>query len=217
MAPYRIVLADDHRMFRAGIRQLIQEAPGLEVAAEVGDGMALLDRLKESVPDLVLLDISMPNLRGIEAAAEIKSLYPEVKILVLTMHKRREYCLQCLAAGADGYLLKEDADVELFSAIDAIRQGRVYISPLLSHEVMTDFVSMAQGRLKLPDDPLSVREREVLQLIGEGKSSKEIGDLLFISPRTVEHHRTNIMKKLHLRGAADLIRYAVEREYHRRD
>ncbi|MEJ5376624.1 MAG: response regulator transcription factor [bacterium] len=207
---YRILLADDHAMFRAGVRKMILERPDLDVVAEVGDGLELLEALRNTKPDLVVLDISMPRLRGIEATREIKSLHPEVKVLVLTMHNKKEYCHMCLSAGADGYLLKEDTPSELFVAIDAIIRGATYISPTLSRDLMEDFVLMARGKLKSPVDPLSHREREVLRLIGEGKSSREIGKLLFISTRTVEHHRSSIMKKLRIKTTAELVRYALE-------
>lgn len=207
---YRILLADDHAMFRAGVLKMILERPDLEVVAEVGDGLELLEAVRNTKPDLVVLDISMPRLRGIEATREIKSLHPDVKVLVLTMHNKKEYCHMCLSAGADGYLLKEDTPSELFVAIDAIIRGATYISPSLRRDLMEDFVLMARGKLKSPVDPLSHREREVLRLIGEGKSSREVGKLLFISSRTVEHHRSNIMKKLRLRTTAELVRYALE-------
>lgn len=210
MSCYRILLADDHAMFRAGVRKMILERPDLEVAAEVGDGLELLKAVRNTQPDLVVLDISMPHLRGIEATREIKSACPNVRVLILTMHNKKDYCRMCLSAGADGYLLKEDAPSELFVAIDSVIRGTTYLSPTLSRELMEDLVLMVRGKLNIPADPLSQREREVLRLIGEGKSSKEIGELLFISTRTVEHHRASIMKKLNLKNTAQLVRYALE-------
>jgi DNA-binding NarL/FixJ family response regulator len=210
MSRYRILLADDHAMFRAGLRNMILERPDLEVVAEVGDGLELLAAVRNIEPDLVVLDISMPHLRGIEATREIKSAHPNVRVLILTMHKKKDYCHMCLSAGADGYLLKEDAPSELFVAIDAMIRGTTYLSPTLSKDLMEDFVLMVRGKLKSPADALSHREREVLRLMGEGKSSKEIGELLFISTRTVEHHRASIMKKLRLKTTAQLVRYAIE-------
>jgi len=210
MSRYRILLADDHAMFRAGLRNMILERPDLEVVAEVGDGLELLAAARNFEPDLVVLDISMPHLRGIEATKEIKSAHPNVRVLILTMHKKKNYCHMCLSAGADGYLLKEDAPSELFVAIDAMIRGTTYLSPTLSKDLMEDFVLMVRGKLNSPADALSHREREVLRLMGEGKSSKEIGELLFISTRTVEHHRASIMKKLRLKTTAQLVRYAIE-------
>jgi DNA-binding NarL/FixJ family response regulator len=132
MDPYRIMLADDHVLVRQGIRKIIQENRELEVIGEAGDGLELMNLLKKSRPDLVILDISMPKLRGLEATKRIKELYPGVKVLILTMHRSKEYLRQALEFGASGYLLKEDADLALFSAIEALRQGRVFISPLLT-------------------------------------------------------------------------------------
>ena len=203
MDRYGIVLADDYVLIRKGLGCLIQGEAGLEVIGEAGDGVELLALLKSLTPHMVILDISMPNLRGIEAVHAIKKKYPEVKILILTMHK--EYLQQALAAGADGYLLKEDEDRDLFSSIENIRQGRVYISSRLTGEL--------PGKRVLTSEPLSTREIEVLKLIPEGKSNKEIAEILFISVRTVESHRAAILKKLKLKNTADLVKYALQRGY----
>jgi DNA-binding NarL/FixJ family response regulator len=214
MSTLRIILADDHLMFRQGLKKILEERADLEIIGEANCGLDLLKLLQELVPDLVILDISMPTLRGIEAVSEIKSLRPSVKILILTMHKEREYLYQSVSAGANGYLLKEDADTELFSAIETIRQGRIYISPALADESRDDWARVARGEGAIPfGDPLTTRERQVLKLIAEGKSSKEIGDLLFISARTVERHRANIMDKLGLKKTADLVKYAIQKGY----
>lgn len=214
MKPCLIVLADDHSMFRQGIRKIIEENENLEVVGEVGDGLELLKLLNSLVPDIVILDISMPNLRGIEATREIKMSHPNVKVLILTMHKDKEHLYHALWAGAEGYLLKEDADTELFSAIKTIRQGGVYISPLLSVHVANILSQKREGvDFVFPDECLTTREREVLKLIAEGKSSKEVADLLYISVRTVQHHRANMMRKLSLRKTADLIKYAIRKGY----
>lgn len=210
----RIVLADDHSMFRQGIRKIIEEHHDLEVVGEVGDGLELLKLLNSVTPDLVIMDISMPNLRGIEATRELKMMHADVKILILTMHKDKEHLYYALWAGAEGYLLKEDADSELFSAIKTIRQGGVYISPLLSVHVANILSHKRDGTgLEFVNESLTTREREVLKLIAEGKSSKEIADLLFISVRTVQHHRANMMRKLNLKKTADLIKYAIRKGY----
>lgn len=214
VSPYRILLADDHVMFRQGMKRILEGVADLEVVGEVGDGLKLLERLKKSSPDMVILDISMPNLRGIEATKEIKTAYSEVKVLILTMHKDKEYLYHAISAGADGYLLKEDADTELFSAIETIRRGGNYISPLLSVELADDLAQTFHGTgFKAPFEPLTTREREVLKLIAEGKSNKEVANLLFISVRTVQHHRANIRKKLNIRKTADLVRYAIRKGY----
>ncbi len=206
MAPYRIILADDHVLFRQGLRRIIEETVDLEVIGEAGDGaelLRLLSDLKALIPHMVILDMSMSNLHGIEAIHKIRNNHPEIKILVLSMHK--EYLHQALLAGANGYLLKEDADKEFFSAIENIQQGRIHISPRLTKEFSRD-------RISLPE-PLTTREKMVLNLIAEGKSNREMAQLLFISVRTVESHRASIIGKLRLKGTANLVRYALEKRH----
>ncbi len=211
---YHILLADDHVLLRQGLKSIVEKMDGLKVVGEVGDGLELLKVLKKLTPHLIILDISMPQMRGLEAIREIRAIHPEVKVLMLTMHKELEYLYQAISTGAQGYLLKEDADTELFSAIKAIRQGKLYLSPFFSRELPEDWVEKLQGEQGLSSEELlTTREREILKLISEGKSNKEIGELLFISPRTVERHRANIMEKLHLRKIADLVRYALKKEY----
>ena len=213
MESYRLVLADDHAMFRQGIKKILEENGDLEVIGEASDGLELLNLLKKITPDAVILDISMPTIRGIEATREIKSVHPEIKILILTMHKRKEYLYHCLSAGAEGYLLKEDADTELYAAIKKVQEGGVYISPILSEDLTDDFVQMCRGDLKVPSDKLTSREREVVKLIAEGKKNREIADLLCISIRTVENHRANIMRKLKLKNTSELVKYAIRKKY----
>jgi DNA-binding NarL/FixJ family response regulator len=162
---------------------------------------------------MVIVDISMPNLRGIEAAHEIKSISPKTKILLLTMHKSKEYLYHSISAGAKGYLLKEDSEVELFSAIETIRKGDIFVSKLLTRELTKDLSNIYYGDGQLPTDPLTPREREILKMVAEGKTNKDIAELLFISARTVENHRANIMNKLNLKKTADLIRYAIDKGY----
>lgn len=212
--PYRIVLADDHVIFRQGIKQLIDTKTDLKVVGEASDGLELINLLQRGLKaDMVILDISMPNLRGIEATHEIKAIYPNIKVLLLTMHKSKEYLYHSISAGAQGYLLKEDSEVELFSAIDAIRKGDIFVSKLLTKELTEDLSYLHYGGGQLPTDPLTPREREILKLVAEGKSNKEISELLFISIRTVENHRANIMNKLKIKKTADLIRYAIQKGY----
>ena len=200
-----IVLADDHVMFRQGVKRIIEETPGLKVVGEANDGLELLNLLKAQEPALVLLDISMPHLRGLEATREIKKLYPRVKVIFLTMHRTREFLQQALEAGADGFLLKEDADFELLRAIEAVREGKKFISPLLA----TEMADLALRDQPADPDPLSPREKTIVKLLVEGKTPKEIADLLYISVFTVRRHRDNIMRKLNLTRLADLIRYAL--------
>jgi DNA-binding NarL/FixJ family response regulator len=212
MGTYRIVVADDHALFRQGLKGILGGAADLEVVGEAGDGLELLTLLNANQldPHLVILDISMPNLRGIEAIREIKTIHPNVKILIVTMHKDKEYLFQSLAAGADGYFLKKDADTELFAAIEEIRNGKNYVSPHLSEELAGEWEQIRVGFTK---PLLTKRETEVLKLIAEGKSNKEIADLLFVSVHTVERHRANTMEKLNLKKTADLVKYAIQKGY----
>ncbi len=207
MTPYTIVLADDHALFRQGVKKIIEEVDGLQVVGEAKDGLELLELLKEVNPALVILDISMPNLRGLEAAREIKGRYPQIKILLLTMHKKKDFLQQGVEAGVDGFLVKEDADIELLQAVQAIRNGGKFYSPLLSTRLAD--LALSKGQT----DPLTKREKEIAKLLAEGKSSKEIARLLYISIYTVRRHRDNIMRKLELKGLADLVRYAMEQGY----
>ena len=213
MGSYAIVLADDHTIFRTGVKKILEETGDLKVVGEAEDGLALLDFLKNHEADMVLLDISMPNLRGIEAAREAKSIRPDIKILILTMHKNVQYLANSVDAGADGYLLKEDTAEELLEAIARLRKGGRYISRSLSMDMTEDFFKKrGQGPGSGPAD-LSIREREVLKFVAEGKSSKTIAKLLFISPRTAEHHRANLKKKLGLNSTAELVKYAIKEGY----
>ena len=211
MSDYRVILADDHTLFRSGVKRILEEVPEIEVMGEAADGLQLLTLLKEMTPDLVILDISMPKMRGLEAIQEIKASYPQVQVLILTMHKNAEYLSYALGAGAAGFLLKQDADPELMEAIAAIRQGKTYLSPAIS-EVVPDLIRR-QKPDGTPKDLLTHREREILKLLVEGKSSREIGELHYISLRTVQNHRANIMKKLKVRGITDLVKYAVHKGY----
>ena len=215
MTAYRIILADDHVLVRQGLKRILDGEGDLEVIGEAADGLELLDHLKRSSPNLIILDISMPRLRGIEAIHEIRAVMPNVGILVLTMHKDREYVYLALSAGAGGYLLKEDADNDLFHAIDRIRHGKTYVSPHLADDMLAYLVQDTRDDGSQPHDidRLTTREREVVKLIAEGRSSKEIADLLCISVRTVDNHRARIMEKLNLKKATDLVKYALQKGY----
>jgi DNA-binding NarL/FixJ family response regulator len=212
-SPYRVVVADDHVLFRHGIKRILEAVEELEIVGEAGDGLKLLELVRESLPDMVILDISMPGLRGIEATQEIKTIHSQVAVLIVTMHKSVQYLHHAVQTGANGYLLKEDADTDLFSAIKTIRKGGFYISPLLSVELMALLAQAADRGERFGPGPLTVRERQVLTLIAEGKSNKEIATALCISGHTVQHHRGNIMKKLNVRKTADLVRYAICKGY----
>jgi DNA-binding NarL/FixJ family response regulator len=211
--PYRIVLADDHLLFRDAIKKSIEEVPGLKVVGTAGHGQELLAVLQKTPAQMIILDLTMPQMQGIEVTERIKKLFPKVKILILTMHKSQEHISRALAAGADGYLLKENAYTDLIAAIDTIRQGRTYISHLIA-DLMAAMVRQ-QYAPKGVDSArlLTAREKEVLQFIAEGKTSREIADLLSITSLTVNVHRRNIMKKLKVKRMADLVKYALQSGY----
>ncbi len=213
MGVCRVVLADDHALIRHGIKKIIEEEPTLAVIGQVGDGLELLNFIKKITPDVILLDISMPNLRGIEAIGEAKKICPDVKIIMLTMHKSKQYLCHALSAGADGYILKEDSDTELLTAITHALKGELFISPALADELSHDEVKACQEKKGVPSDSLTPRERQVLKLVAEGRTSRDIAELLSISTRTVEHHRANLLKKLNINNTADLIKYAIQKGY----
>lgn len=201
-------------MFRQGIKNILENVKDLEVVGEASNGIELLELLGKLTPDMVILDISMPQMRGIEATREIKMISADIKVLILTMHKDKEYVYSAMSAGAEGYLVKEDADTELFAAIEKLRNKGHYLSPLLSSEVAFELIqASAKGESPTTSDLLTTREREVLTLIAEGTPNKEIADLLFISIRTVENHRTNIMQKLGIKQTANLVKYAIRKGY----
>jgi DNA-binding NarL/FixJ family response regulator len=206
---YRIVLAEDHVLVREGIKKIIETFADLQVVGEAADGLQLLEILKNLPVNMVVLDISMPHLSGLEVAREIKKKYPVIKILILTMHKKKEYLNDAIAAGTDGYLLKEDAPKELLNAIERIRQGMIYVSPLLSGELANLYAQSHRETLEEPAEPLSPREIQIIRMIAEGKSSKEIAEALFISFRTVQNHRVKIMRKLNLKKNTDIVKYAI--------
>jgi DNA-binding NarL/FixJ family response regulator len=213
MSDYTIILADDHALMREGIRNIIETVAGLKVVGEVSDGHQLLKMIKKTIPDLVILDISMPGIRGIEAAREIKSHYPDVCILMLSMHKSQEFLSMALGAGASGYLLKEDTSDELLRAISQLRAGNTFLSATLANNLSTDIIAICMGSHTQSTDALTGRERQVLKLIAEGHTDRRIGELLFISQRTVQRHRYNIRTKLKLKHTADLVKYAIARGY----
>jgi DNA-binding NarL/FixJ family response regulator len=213
MKVYQVLLADDHVLIRHGIKKIIESEPSLEVIGQVGDGLELLNFMKETTPDIVLLDISMPNLRGIEAIGEAKKICPDVKILILTMHKSKQYLCHAMSAGADGYVLKEDSDTELLAAIKEVIKGNVFISPVLSKEFTSTDVELCRKTKNFPAESLTPRERQVLKMVAEGRTSRDIAELLSISTRTVEHHRANLLKKLNIGNTADLIKYAIDKGY----
>ncbi len=210
----RILIADDHEVARRGIRSLLESHPGWEVCAEAKDGRDAVELATRIKPDLVLLDIGMPNLNGLEAARQILAITPNVAILILTMHDSDNVIREVLRAGARGFLLKSDAGRDLVAAVDALQSQKTFFTPRVSQMVLDGFLN----REKHPDvaydadlsgDVLTAREREVIQLLAEGRTSKEVAVTLKLSVKTAETHRTNLMRKLGLHSVADLTRYAV--------
>jgi two-component system, NarL family, response regulator NreC len=208
----RVLLADDHAILRAGLRLLLEREPDLAVVGEAGDGRSALEWLSREPDEVAVMDVGMPGLNGIEATAQIARQYPRTAVIMLSMHSDETYVLRCLRAGARGYILKESAEHELIAAIRSVMAGKSYFSPKVKRLLQQDHVAQlrrsgAEDRFEL----LTEREREILQLIAEGNSNKEVAARLFLSVYTVETHRKNILEKLQLHGPADLILYAVRR------
>ena len=212
MNTYRVVLADDHAIFRKGIRKVLESTGNIEVVGEAQDGMGLLKLMREQTPHMVILDVPMPDFRGIEIAQVIKTINPEVKVLILAEYKSRSQVHQAVSVGADGYLLKEDKDTELLLAIEKIRMGKSYLSPLLPADLV-DVCSPLFSEHDLLTSALTPRESEIMQLVAQGNTSKQIAKLLSLSVRTVECHRSRIMCKLNVRNASELVRYATLKEF----
>ena len=209
---YRICLAEDHTLLRAGIISLLSSNPNFDIIAEVSDGLELLAALKIDCPDLVIMDLSMPRMRGMEAIKEIKNRYAEaIKILVLTMHDTEEYILAALQAGALGYILKDATPEEFMLAITTVLKGKTYLSPDVSGKVLRGYLEGKQTETASSSwETITHREREVLKLVAEGSKNKDIAELLHMSVKTVETHRTNLMKKLNVHSATELTVYAME-------
>jgi DNA-binding NarL/FixJ family response regulator len=212
MEKIRILLADDHTILRNGIRALLEDEPGMVVVGEAEDGRTAVTLACQLEPDVVLMDIAMPLLNGLEATRQIKRLCPRARVLILTMHDNEEYIRQVLEAGAMGYILKDAAARELLSAIRALQRGEAILSPAVTRLVIEDYLRWGGIRPEHPADNLSPREREVLQLIAEGHTSKQIAEILSISVKTVQAHRTNLMQKLDLHDRGELIKYAIQKK-----
>ena len=211
VARIRVLLVDDHALFREGVRSLLTTQPDLEVVGEVEDGRAAVRQALALKPDVVLMDITMPHLDGIEATRQIRARDESIKVLVLTMHDNEEVFFRSLNAGAAGYVLKRSGGQELMAAIRATHEGNSYLSPFLAKALMDDYLHRVdRGAGEAPAGKrLSAREQEVLKLIAEGHSSREIAELLDLSVKTVHNHRTRLMTKLDIHRNADLVRYAI--------
>jgi DNA-binding NarL/FixJ family response regulator len=214
MDDVRIMLVEDHHLVRQGVFALLSQVAEFKVIGEAGDGLEAIPKAQELQPDIVILDISMPKLRGIEAIKEIIRVSPDSRILVLSMYNKEEYIRQSLKNGASGYLLKDSAADELIAAIKYVSRGEVYLSPTISGTIVADWLqASAHGRTDGQfKSPLTDREMEVLKLLAEGHSNRETGELLHISVKTVETHRSRIMEKLELKNIADLVKYAIKND-----
>ena len=212
MNPIRILLADDHTVVRKGLRLLLENQPGFQVLAEAADGRAAVALAEQHVPDVVVMDLAMPTLNGIEAARQLTSRLPRTAVVFLSMHSDESYVLKALKAGARGYLLKDSAEHDLIQAVRAVAEGKSFFSPAISKMMMEDYMRELQER-QVEDtyELLTTREREVLQLLAEGKSNKEVAAILNLSLYTVETHRGNILQKLNLHSGAELILYAIRK------
>lgn len=208
----RILLADDHAILRDGIRALLQDEPDMLVIGEAEDGHTTLRLIAELEPDVVVLDISMPMLNGLDAARQIKRDHPRTRVLILTMHENEEYVRQVLASGAMGYILKDAAAHEPIDAIRAVHRGEAVLSPAITRLVIEDYLRWGDLQTNHQENDLSPREREILQLIAEGYTNKQIAEILFISIKTVQTHRTNLMSKLDLHDRGELIKYAIQKK-----
>lgn len=212
MTKTRILLADDHVVMRAGLRMVLEKHPGFEVVAEAGDGRQAVAMAETAAPDVAVLDVAMPNLNGIDAARQLNARWPKLAIVMLSMNSDETYVLRALRSGAKAYLLKDSAEADLIAAVEAVRDGKSYFSPAVSRTLLEDYVRRLQQRGEEDSyELLSSREREILQLIAEGKANKEVAALLNLSQHTVETHRTNILQKLNLHSVPELILYAVRK------
>jgi two-component system response regulator NreC len=222
MEPIKLMLVDDHDVVRTGLRSFLETQPGFEVIAEAKNGLQALEKAREVQPDIVLMDITMPDMDGMEATLQLKKLYPDCQILVLTVHADKQYFMKMLSVGASGYLTEQAAADELVAAIQAVAAGHVYLQPALARWLLEDYQQLAKT-VTLPTheevnskdkhavtlDILSERERQVLELVGEGLNNHDIGKNLALSPKTIARHRERIMKKLNFHSRTELVKFAI--------
>jgi DNA-binding NarL/FixJ family response regulator len=209
MRAVSLLVADDHEIVRRGIRALIQEQPGWQIAAEAKDGRDAVTKATQFQPDVAILDITMPSLNGLDAAMQIAKLSPRTKVLILTIHESDELSRKALDVGARGYILKTDAAFDLITAVSSLLSDKVFFTPKVSQMVLNGY--LRKGPTVSEDEPLQItaREREIVQLLAEGRHSKEVATVLDITVKTVESHRSNILRKLHFHSVTELVRYAV--------
>ena len=212
MAKIKVVIADDHAVVREGVRLILSREPDIDIVGEAGNGREAIDLVAKTKPHVVVMDISMPEMGGIEATKRVKDAWPKVNVLALTMHEDESYVFQLLKAGASGYVLKRGAAQDLVQAIRSAARGEAFLYPSVARSVLQDYLNrIATGEDRKRYDGLTDREREVLALIAEGLSNQEIATKLFISIKTVQTHRTHIMEKLDLHNRAQLVRYAIRK------
>ena len=217
MSPIRIMLADDHQVVRTGLKSFLESQPDFKVIAEASNGREAIERALETRPDIILMDITMPEMDGLQATRQIKKLWPECVILCLTVHEDKFYFMEMLAAGASGYLTKQVASDELVSAIHAVSQGHVYLQPALARWLLEDYQQLASKQESTSNEPeaavklevLSERERGVLEMVAQGLTNQQIGEKLGLSPKTIARHRERIMSKLNLHSRVDLVKFAI--------
>ncbi|MBC8332641.1 MAG: response regulator transcription factor [Anaerolineae bacterium] len=212
MADIRILLVDDHTILRDGLRSFLEREPGLKVVGEASDGRTAVEITEKLLPDIIVMDVAMPLLNGIEATTKIKQSHPQIKIIILSMYDYENYIRQALAAGAAGYILKDACAAELIDAIHAVKKGESVLSPAITRLVIEDYLRWGEIQPVENNNNLTAREREVLQLIAEGYTNKEISEILVISAKTVQAHRTNLMDKLDLHSKGELIKYAIRKK-----
>ncbi|MFD5898486.1 response regulator [Streptomyces sp. NPDC060366] len=207
--PTRILLADDHALVRRGVRLILDGEPDLTVVAEAGDGAEAIEKAREHRPDLAILDIAMPRMTGLQAARELSRLLPDTRILILTMYDNEQYFFEALKSGASGYVLKSVADRDLLEACRAAMRDEPFLYPGAVTALIRNYLDRVRRGESIPENAVTVREEEILKLVAEGHSSKEIADLLVISAKTVERHRANLLQKLGLKDRVELTRYAI--------
>jgi len=209
MPDIRILLADDHRLFRFGLKQLLDQRAGLTVVGEARNGFEAAELAATLKPDVILMDVSMPELNGLEATRRILEANPSAKVVILSMHSDRRYVTEALKSGARGYLLKDSTPEELLKSVSRVMAGQYYLSAGVNQQLIADFIGLPDPEAQTPFNQLSAREREVLQLLAEGASTRQIADRLNLSGKTVESHRLHLMEKLDLHSVAELTKYAI--------
>jgi len=212
MSAQKVLIAEDHAILREGLRALLSGSPELEIIGEAEDGQEAITQARRLNPDLVIMDLSMPNINGTEAMRAIRRHNPETKIIALTVHKTEEYVRATMDAGASAYVLKDDTHLDLLTAIASVRKGKVYLSPGICDKVINGFLDPATPTTSSSWSQLTVREREVTKLIAEGRKSREVAEYLSVSLKTVEKHRSNLMRKLDLHSISAITKYAIEND-----